>query len=67
MVTRGGYVVVHKSKYGWWPHLVWTPDFVAFEQFHPVKHRRWYTTALRLGIPPILFDGEPKPWQPPKL
>lgn len=60
--TRGGYVVVRKSDYGWWPHVLWSPDLVMFEQFHPVKHRRWYGVVLRLHLPLILFDGRAKPW-----
>lgn len=63
-VTRGGYIIVHRSKYGWWPHLIWSPDLVTFEQFHPVRHRRWYAWALRHHIPLLLFNGRAHPWTP---
>lgn len=63
-VTRGGYVIVRASDHGWWPHILWSPDLVHFEQFHPIRHRRWYATVLRWHIPPLLFDGHVVPWVP---
>lgn len=62
-LKHGGYIVIRHSDYGWWPHFLWSSDLVTFEQFHPVKHRRWYGLALRWRIPLVLFDGHAKPWQ----
>lgn len=47
----GGYLIVRKSRYGWWPHFLWSRDLLMIEQFVPRipnHHRR---------IPPLLFDG----------
>jgi hypothetical protein len=63
-LKRGGYIVIHRSDYGWWPHAVWSGDLKTFEQFHPVKHRRWYARILRWHLPPPLFDGRAHPWSP---
>jgi hypothetical protein len=49
--THGGYVVMRRSRYGWWPHFLWSPDLLQFFAFVPVKrpHRRW--------LPPLWFKG----------
>ena len=62
-VRRGGYVVMTRSDYGWWPHFAWSQDGTRWLQFHPKRHRRWYGWCLRRGIPLPLFDGEPTPWK----
>lgn len=62
-VTRRGYVIFHRSPRGWWPHAVWSPDLVTFEQFLPIRHRRWYAWVLRRRIPPLLFDGHAVAWR----
>jgi hypothetical protein len=50
---HGGYVVLAKSKYGWWPHALWSPDLRHFDEFVPDKpRRRWF--------PPLLFQGHVK-------
>jgi hypothetical protein len=50
----GGYLIVRKSHYGWWPHFAWSKDFQQFEQFTPVtpNHTRRF--------PPLLFRGRIK-------
>lgn len=52
---QGGYVVMMRSRFGWWPHFVWTADLKDFEEFAPKrKRRRWF--------PPLIFRGRVKPW-----
>jgi hypothetical protein len=48
--SRGGYIVLRKSNYGWWPHMIWTKDFVTFEEFTPPVH---YARVF----PPLVFEG----------
>lgn len=47
---RGGYLIIRKSHFGWWPHFIWSPDLVEFQEFTPPVH---YPVIL----PPILFKG----------
>lgn len=47
---EGGYVVIRRSMYGWWPHFLWTADFHTFYQFIP------FTPEHRL-LPPLIFIG----------
>lgn len=49
--TRGGYVVVRKSHYGWWLHALWSPDLATFEEFVPL----WTKGPRR--FPPLWFKG----------
>jgi hypothetical protein len=49
--SRGGFLILRKSNYGWWPHLVWTKDFITFEEFTPRVHNP------NLALPPLLFRG----------
>jgi hypothetical protein len=49
--ARGGYVVVRKSRFGWWPHFLWSPDLRRFESFVPQD-----APKKRL-FPPVLFRG----------
>ena len=48
----GGYLLVRKSHYGWWPHFAWArEDLKQFESFVPNvpnEHRRF---------PPLIFAG----------
>jgi hypothetical protein len=48
--SHGGYIVLRKSNYGWWPHMIWTKDFVTFEEFTPPVH-------YDVTFPPLLFKG----------
>ncbi len=50
-MTKGGYLIVRKSRYGWWPHFLWSPDLKTFEQFRPRIHRNG------LWIAPPIFRG----------
>jgi len=53
--ARGGFVVAMHSLYGWWPHFVWSPDLVHFEEFAPTsKYARW--------CPPLFFTGRIQHW-----
>ena len=36
-ITRGGFIVFEKSKYGPWVHVLWTKDFIKFYHFVPKK------------------------------
>ncbi len=52
--TRGGYVVLRRSRYGWWPHAFWSPDLVSLFDFKPTK---FYADDYRAWLPPVLFRG----------
>jgi hypothetical protein len=47
----GGYLIVRRSWYGWWPHFLWSADLKVFEEFTPLR-----TKTYRL-CPPVLFKG----------
>lgn len=49
--SYGGYLIVTRSKFGWWPHALWSPDLRTFCEFHPTKPKR------RRVFPPVLFHG----------
>jgi hypothetical protein len=49
--SRGGYIVLRKSNYGWWPHMIWTKDLDTFQEFAPRVHNP------NLRCPPLLFRG----------
>lgn len=55
---RGGYVVMMWSKYGWWPHWVWTEDLATFHEFSPISEK--YRGML---CPPVIFRGRIKRWK----
>lgn len=50
---HGGYIIARKSRYGWWPHVMWaaTLDGVEVQHYLPddPKHGMW--------IPPPVFRG----------
>jgi hypothetical protein len=48
---EGGYIVMRKSHYGWWPHFLWTRDFISFFEFTPGVHNG------NAPLPPPLFPG----------
>jgi hypothetical protein len=52
--ARGGYVIARKSRWGWWPHFLWSADLRTFEDFHPLM-----SEAERAGrwVPPCIFAG----------
>lgn len=50
---NGGYLVVRKSRWGWWPHFLWSADLKSFEQFAP-------TNPVHKKFPPFLFKGSIK-------
>ena len=49
--NRGGYLVIRKSRFGYWPHFLWSPDLQVFESYSPIVggYSRWF--------PPLLFCG----------
>lgn len=49
---HGGYLIVRRSRYGWFPHFLWARDLgeLEVEQFVPLDPRR------RL-LPPLVFRG----------
>ena len=51
-LRRGGFLIVSKSEWGWWPHLMWSPDMRTVHQFEP-DHKR------RMGRfwPPVFYRG----------
>lgn len=48
---KGGYIIIRKSKWGWWPHLLWSPDLKEFWEYQPQKPNH------HLLIPPPLYRG----------
>jgi hypothetical protein len=50
---QGGGIVVVPSRFGWWPHFMWSPDGILFYEFNPT----WDKKRWRFRIPPILFTG----------
>lgn len=36
---HGGYLIVRKSRHGWWPHFIWSPDLkdAEIEHYRPVN------------------------------
>lgn len=36
---RGGYLVIRKSRYGWWPHFIYCSDLknAEIEHYVPIK------------------------------
>lgn len=48
---RGGFLLVSKSEWGWWPHVMWSPDMRVLYQFEPTKKKR------RRLLPPMLYRG----------
>lgn len=53
VLTRGGYLLVRRSRWGWWPHFLWAEslDPLRIEHFAPVAGGR-----PRL-FPPLIFQG----------
>jgi hypothetical protein len=49
-VSRGGYLVVRKSRWGPFPHFLWSPDLKRVEQYVPAEPN------IRV-IPPLIFKG----------
>ena len=47
----GGYLIVRRSHWGWFPHFLWSQDLKVFEEFTPLRHAKY-----RL-CPPLLFTG----------
>jgi len=49
---NGGYIIMRKSKFGWFPHFLWTESIDGLEliEFVPVnpKHKK---------MPPPIFKG----------
>jgi hypothetical protein len=49
-ITHGGYLLLRKSRYGWWPHALWSRDLTVLSEFVPLApRRRW--------LPPLWFKG----------
>lgn len=54
-IRDGGYLIVRRSRWGWWPHFLWAPTLgdLEVEQYAPRQSQR------RL-CPPLLFRGRVK-------
>ena len=50
-VRHGGYLVLSRSRYGWWPHAEHTHDWRRFSVFVPLGPKR------RRACPPLWFRG----------
>lgn len=50
----GGYIVIRRSKYGWFPHFLWMcKDTIILESYVPKNPKK-------RTFPPILFRGHVK-------
>jgi len=57
-LARGGWVCWRKSKYGWWPHAVWSLDRNDWYEYVPLNfggHLKWWQV---LWV--VLFRGRPR-------
>ena len=50
LYREGGYVLMRKSFYGWWPHFLHMSATGEVTHFSPEKKRRRF-------FPPLLFRG----------
>lgn len=50
---EGGYLLVRKSHFGWWPHFLHKDNAGVVTHFSPDNPRRH-------ALPPLLFRGEMK-------
>ena len=47
---EGGYLVIRKSRFGWWPHFLHMDTARKITHYSPQhKYNRWF--------PPLLFKG----------
>lgn len=53
-LKRGGYLLIRRSRWGWWPHFLWAEslDPPRIEHFSPLGGGR-----PRL-FPPVVFKGQ---------
>lgn len=51
---HGGYVIVRKSNYGWWPHFMWVKSLGELEVTNFVPEN----PKTGLLLPPPLFKGK---------
>jgi hypothetical protein len=58
VIRRGGYIVVRKSRWGWWPHVLWSPDLKTFEEYQPIQPNH------HLVVPPPIYRGVVKTFIP---
>lgn len=61
--TKGGYLVIRRSRLGPYPHLLWTPELgsAPVEQFKPIEPRGWWFLVFRGRI----VRGDEKPGEVP--
>ena len=52
----GGYVIMRKSHYGWWPHFLWSKDLKRFVEFQPIEPNH------HLRFPPTRYKGAVREW-----
>lgn len=60
--SRGGYLLVRRSRHGWWPHFLWLPGLDRKpQQFRADLPKSWRTLPLPLRVLPLhilWFRGE---------
>jgi len=61
-LTRGGYLVIRKSRWGPWPHFMWSRKLKIFWGYSPINAeagliRLW---PLKLKLAPPFFRGKVK-------
>jgi hypothetical protein len=52
-LNHGGYIIIRRSRVGWWPHFMWSPNLkdAEIEHFVPIQYRH------DLKKPPFIFKG----------
>lgn len=54
-IKHGGYIIIRRSKYGNWSHVMWSKDLKTLEHYVPIKAPlKWP------WIHKILFKGKVK-------
>lgn len=54
-IKHGGFIVIRKSKYGNWSHVMWSKDLITFEHYVPIKLPLKYPLIQK-----FLFKGKIK-------
>lgn len=53
-ITRGGYLVIRRSHYGWWPHIIWCEHLhdAEIEHYVPLEYSTHFAASHK-----VLFHG----------
>lgn len=58
---RGGYLIVRRSHYGWWPHFAWTRSLaeppIAYIPERPIEWDRLPWILRILPLHTVIYQG----------